>query len=104
MNAGRCDENSRGSNLLGTGAPFYDTYQCADGETSRSEASSRSSIGYCWRSLVLTPPRVAPNTSASERTLVGPHAVRYRHSGAEVGRVAGHEGECSYIAQLEVER
>jgi alpha-methylacyl-CoA racemase len=26
------NENARGTNLLDTGAPYYDTYECADGE------------------------------------------------------------------------
>ena len=29
---GVCDENHRGTNLLDTGAHFYDVYECADGE------------------------------------------------------------------------
>ncbi|HEX2782471.1 MAG TPA: CoA transferase, partial [Ilumatobacteraceae bacterium] len=29
---GLFDENQRGTNLLDTGAPFYDVYRCADGE------------------------------------------------------------------------
>jgi alpha-methylacyl-CoA racemase len=28
----RFDENTRGANLLDTGAHFYDVYRCADGE------------------------------------------------------------------------
>ena len=29
---GAFDENARGTNVLDTGAPFYDTYECADGK------------------------------------------------------------------------
>ena len=29
---GAFDEEHRGTNVLDTGAPFYDTYECADGK------------------------------------------------------------------------
>ena len=45
--SGVWDGEHRGTNLLDTGAHFYDAYECSDGSTSRSARSSRSSTPSC---------------------------------------------------------
>ncbi len=42
-------QDRRVANLLDSGAPFYDTYECADGKHVAVGASSRSSTPRCWR-------------------------------------------------------
>ena len=43
--------DERGVNMLDTGAPYYDTYTCADGRYVAVGASSRSSTPNCWTEL-----------------------------------------------------
>lgn len=38
----------RGTNMLDGGAPYYDTYECADGGYVAVAPSSRSSTRRCW--------------------------------------------------------
>ena len=47
--------DERGTNMLDTGAPYYDTYECSTGATSRSAPSSRSSTPNCSRSSAWIP-------------------------------------------------
>ena len=49
--------DERGTNMLDTGAPYYDTYEtCPTAATSRSAPSSRSSTPCCCRGSGWTPP------------------------------------------------
>lgn len=43
-------QDSRGSNVLDSGAPFYDVYECSDGHWISIARSRRASTRSCWRS------------------------------------------------------
>ena len=85
--------DERGTNLLDTGAPFYDTYETADGKLHRGRRDRAAVLRRsCWSGLGLAPTDAARRSTTGERW---PELRALLHRGVRRPRPATSGPRCS---------